>query len=473
MARFAAPVLALFLLGACSGLRGKADDLMGQGNYWEAVQMYSAALEQDARDEAALVGLRKARNAYIDKKLIEIRMARLGGSQQLALDFLLELSANEKSWDTYPLAHVGITQEEENSEAFKFVESQVRESIKGERPLRGLYLMTHYRPIFAGSLLGHYESLMKELHAAGQSQCRSLSRIESPKQPYFSEFVRKVCVTWGIPNKGKTSGQIAKRGELYRGVRIAANIEGLPTKYQGALQGAVQKAFEQTPWYDPHGQKSVILDLVGNYRYDHDKLQEQRVHGYSVRVPYTDYETVTKYREVPYATNKNKIEYRRESYTEQQPVTRYRSEERYKPYFGVNHRQEIEFRLQGELKLAGLEKPVRLDGRTEKQGFEHHWNMPNIGLRPESPDLEHPETWVKQQVEIMGSDLKASAGEIWDSLFCEPMAAEPTLLATGDQVHRCLRSRLENPPQYASVWYEKFFGVNVAQANELLNLTDL
>jgi hypothetical protein len=477
-------------LAACSGLRGKADALYEKGAYFEAIQTYEAALQQNGRDEDALAGLKKARGMYLDKKLIEVRKARLGTNRQLAIDTLLELVKNEAQWDFFPGGAIAVTQEEESIEAMRFVEAQMNDSVTKDRPLWGLYLLNHYQPIFSGSLSTRREMLLRQLSKVGVKQCENLARNESPSQPYFSELVRKVCTAWGVADKGKTAGRLGKRAVLYRAIRVEPQIAGFSRAYRAALSSSLENAFQQTPWFDPEGGQILNLNLTGEFRLIHETRPEVRIHGYSVQVPYTDYQEVSKTRQVAYqeyvdgchydaVTNANvcnprqETRYRNETYTEREPVTRYRSEPRSQRYDGIQHHQSLDLLAQGELRLGKLSKPLRLQGAAQKDGFEHHFNLPNMGLTPADPDLLDPEAWIRHHSEILGSDLRAQAEELWIGQYCQPMNAEPTLVATGDNVHRCLRLTYKSPPAFADAWYGRFFGLNVAQADELLKLSDL
>lgn len=465
--------LVLFTAG-CSGLRGQARDLYEQGAYREAIQTYEAILQQDPNDAEALAGLKKARTTFIDKKLIEVRKARMGANRQLALDTLLEICQLENAWSYYPGGPMANTQEEESAEAMRFVETQVGDSITKERPLFGLYLLTHYKPIFSGSFTGRREYLLRGLHKAGKKQCDGLARQETPTQPYYSEFVRKVCVAWGLPGQGKATGAAAKRATLYKALSVQSAITGFPEPYQRAMRSALDRAFRETPWFDPKGARTLSLNLHGRFHLEHQREREHRVHGYTVQVPYTAYEEVTKTRQVPYTDSFSKqTRYRTETYSEQQPVTRTQSIPRTQNYDGIAHHQELEWRAQGDLKLASLSRTLLLDATSEKEGFEHHWNLPNIGLYPEKADLEDPDAWVRHHAERLASDLRAQSDDVWENLYCQPQATDPTLVATGDLVHRCLRLRVQSPPDFASAWYDKFVGLSVEQAHELLKLSEL
>ncbi len=486
-----------FLLGAlalalssCSGLRGKAADLHAQGAFLEAVQTYEAALQQNPHDEESLSGLKKSRTAFLDKRLIEVRKARLATNRLLAIDILLEVVQLERQWDFFPGGPLANTQEEESVEALRFVEVQAMQSRTKERPLWGLYLLQHYQPIFSGSLASRRDFLLKEVATSGKKQCMGLARSESSKFPYFSEFVRKVCTAWGIPNQGSNHGAIGKKATLYRAIQVAPQISGLKPAHRSALNAALESAFQESPWYDAKGSLTLKLPLKGSFHLSHTRNPENRVHGYSVQVPFTDYQTVTKTRQVPYTAQfetcernpenyrkicepRSETRYRSENYTVQEPITRYQNTPRSLPYDGIAHEQTLQLHIEGELRLGDTVHPLRLDAQSFKSGFEHKWNMPNIGLAPERAHLEDPQVWMRYQADLLGTDLRAAAEDIWVDLYCKPMNSEPSLVATGDLVHRCLRQLHRTPPEFAESWYSRFMGLTVAQADEVLKLSDL
>jgi peptide deformylase len=445
----------LSLLG-CSGLRGKADTLFEKGAYREAIEVYNAALAENPRDERVVASLKKARTQFLDHRLIETRKARLAGNSNLALEILMELVTLQNEWSFYPKGALANTQEEETQEALLYLEQKVAQAKSKDRPLFALYLLQHYQPILEGPLSSRREYLLRQLRTDGKKQCSALSRTLSNHQPYYSEFVQKVCSAWGIWNTAKKP-VLSKQTELYRKLNVAFLIRGMPASLKASLKSTLEKSFEESPWFDSAGSRVLAVTLKGDFLQTQTRTPENRVHGFHVEIPYTTYETTV-------LSNGE---------TKQRPITRFRSDPRFQTYNGWNLTQELALHVQTQLSLAGNQRPLNFERRTSQQGFEHHWNLPQIGLHPESVSLENPQSWVEQQAIFLGADFLRTSEEIWDQLYCEQTAPETTLMSTGDQVHRCLRYRHSNPPDFANIWYEKFFGLTVAQANELLKLADL
>jgi hypothetical protein len=144
---------AVLLLGGCTSLKGKAKDFLDAGAYEQALDYYQRAVDKDPADAEARSGLNLARTKYIDKKLIETRMARLGGNSQNAMDLLLDVVQKEKTWQFAPAGQVSGTQEEETAEGLRFLEAKSQQAISSDRPLLGLYFYKHYQPVFESSII--------------------------------------------------------------------------------------------------------------------------------------------------------------------------------------------------------------------------------------------------------------------------------------------------------------------------------
>jgi hypothetical protein len=451
------------LLSACSGLRGRAQSLYEKGAFREAVETFELAVKENPQDEEAHAGLGKARTSFIDKRLIDARMANLSGNALVALDTLLEVATAERQWNYVPGGKLGGTQEEESTEALRFLEKETASAIKRERPLWALYLLSHYAPVFTGSHSAAFNALQNQVNKKGARQCGELSKLEAKDKPFFSLFVRKVCTAWGNPNTGGKAAAERNR-ELFRQVHVTSRVHGLSKEFTAIFKTKLERALEQTPWFSPQGRSTLELVLEGNFSESLNKIPERRVHGYSVKEPYTDYENVEK---TVITRNGQK------KYTERQPITRFRDVPRTQPYNGWLVQQWLEVHIESPLQLSSQSRTLRLEDRFSAEGFEHQWNLPDIGLRPQTAEVKDSREWVSDQAAKLSDSLVQTAKELWEQEFCAPVASEPTLIATGERVHRCLRGTLENPPLFASQWYERFFGLTAAQANELLSLNEL
>src|SRR5262249_53312675 len=140
---------------------------------------------------------------------------------------------------------------------------------------------------------------------------------------------------------------------------------------------------------------------------------------------YTAYENVTRNRQVPYTEydyqcdsqnncrNVPVTRYRTDYYEETVPVTRYRDVPHSQAYDGYNRYQLLALSVNGETNYAVTKKPISFADRSEKSGFEHDWNMPDIGLHPQSAGLPDPLDWLKEEVGNLGRTWGAQATDTW------------------------------------------------------------
>ncbi|MBY0369719.1 hypothetical protein K2X33_03470 [bacterium] len=265
--------------------------------------------------------------------------------------------------------------------------------------------------------------LGKEVVESGRAQCRSWRKIAKAEEPYLQEFVEKICRVWAIPPQ-----KTAAPSELFRGISVDNQVRGLPRAFQASLRRSLQKAFEQSPWYSPNGRRALPIVLTGDFVLDHARLPEERVHGYGMR--------------------------------DGRPLTQ--------TYSGWSHLQVLEFYVKGS--FTPTQEAVALEhGAQERSGgFEHHWDVPQIGLTPQSAGLQDPEKWMTAQAEALAAQFLKSAKAAWATAYCEPLAnEEPTLVAGGNRVQRCLRLA-EEPPETVDAWYRRFLGTDAEKVQARL-----
>src|SRR5690606_38512540 len=111
-----------------------------------------------------------------------------------------------------------------------------------------------------------------------------------------------------------------------------------------------------------------------------------------------------------------------------------------------------------------------LNREDETEGFEHHHDLPVMGLAPSRPEITDFSKWVEKQAEDFSEQLVKETSDHWKALYCQPVES-PDLAASGDRVHQCLRYSLTDPPTFATQWYQRNLGVSVEEAASLLDLT--
>src|SRR5262245_54526784 len=180
----AGTLAAILVLTACSTLHRQARDRMKAGSYEEAVALYDRILLEDPKDSEAAAERAKAREKYIDQKLLVVRRSRVGGNLQNSVDLLLEIVTKENEWHSFPGGAVAYTQDEESAEALKYVGHLVHAALSRDLPLRGYVLTTRYAPIFSGPRTGAVEQLHAETKKVATKKCDRLASAASLENPY-------------------------------------------------------------------------------------------------------------------------------------------------------------------------------------------------------------------------------------------------------------------------------------------------
>ncbi len=101
----------IFLFLGCSTLHKTAEEMMDKESYDDAIRTYETILKRSPNDTDAIAGLRSAKEKYLDKRLIEIRLARIGNNHEQSWDMLLDLVKRERVWNFYPTGKVTFSQE--------------------------------------------------------------------------------------------------------------------------------------------------------------------------------------------------------------------------------------------------------------------------------------------------------------------------------------------------------------------------
>lgn len=127
---------------------------------------------------------------------------------------------------------------------------------------------------------------------------------------------------------------------------------------------------------------------------------------------------------------------------------------------------------EGNVKLDKLAVPFTFTEKSERSGFEHSYNLPEIGLYPESAGLVDPLSFIKSHANDLASQIAERVGNAWYERFCKGAQREGSISFSGEQVHRCLRGKPSETPVFVSKWYENHLGVSFQDAQSILNLKD-
>jgi hypothetical protein len=456
----AASALTLALLSACNTAHKRAEKLMEEGLFDDAVHSYEKMLAEDPNDTDAALGLAKARQSLLDRRLIEVRRLRQSGSPGPALDVLLDVLEKEQQWNTLPPGAAAFTQEEERQLALPYARAEVGQALGQGFPLKAEHFLIRYRRVFAGDLQKGWDALKAEARAKGKSSCHAFQKEKLEGQPYFARFLVQYCGYWGEKSREIPADREKALGELYG--RAEVTVSGSSDRAQGAyatlLSEALRGAFSRTGWFEAAGKRRAEIPIHFTFHEVQSRQPVPQTHMYTVQVPYTEWREEARTRPVP---NTN----RTESYTERVPVTRYRSVPRRYDFTATDHRQHLDADITGQVALGDRTVRVAVAQQSDTGGIEHGESQPAIGLRPATPTLANPDGFFREQINRAGAELEAQAAQAWVETYCH---APEGGAAEANWVFRCLRQNTPTPPEAAQTWHLRKLGLGVNETRAVL-----
>lgn len=454
-----------FIILACNSLHKNAEILMQGEEYGEAAKVYSQILNQDPNDAKAIVGLKKARTNWIDRKLIDVRMLRLSEQAGPAAELLKQIIEREREWQFYPEGAVQYTQEEETQLAVRFVTAQVEAWRTKGYLLQARAFLQIYHPVFATpALVKRYEAIGGQLAASANEQCLGFKQDLAPSQPYFATFAKRYCDSWGVSVDPGFDIAKVRGAVLFNGIQISGTAETIPKALQTRGQQRLLSAFQRTAWYDSEGAAPLAVQINAAFASDHTKTIEHTVHSYTVQVPYTV--MIPQMRTIPHTTYTKSCNaygcittplttYTYETYMV--PITRYREDPRQFPYDRWRHHQLLIFHAEVSASVEGTDAQSVHTQKTDDTDTEHPHSVPEIGLYPDPLTLPDPLQWLERQIDATADEWRQSLGQAWVRRHCATPESTATGSALADYVFRCLREPQRTLPTFINVWFQQRF----------------
>ena len=481
--RFSVLVLPFFLFAvlSCSTLHKNAETLMEGEEFEEAAKVYAQILDRTPTDAKALVGLKKARANWIDKKLIDVRMLRLSEQAVPAIELLIKIIQLEREWQFYPEGAVQFTQQEETNFAVQLVSAQIDAwQARGHLLKARVYLEAH-SPIFASpALIERFERLSGQLRQAAKEQCDSYKSHTKPSRPHLATFAKRYCGSWGISFDAGFDVVKARAASLFREVKIIAKgFNGISDALQAQGHESLVKELQATAWYDSEASLSLRVEVNAEFAQDHRKTIEDAVHSYAVQVPYT--KMIPQFRLVPHITYQRfcttyhctsipTTTYTYEAYTI--PVTKYRDDPRQLKYDRWRHTQTLSFHAEMFSLVGGLEIRAVHTKAENDTDTEHLHYLPDVGLYPDPLSLIDPLRWLQRQLDEAAHKWGGALSKGWIQTYCS--ASEGTIdeETLAEYVLRCLREGQDPQPSFADTWYKEKFGASYQDVEQWLNHAD-
>jgi hypothetical protein len=469
-------------LNACGSAKKRAMELLEKENYEEAAAQLETLIQKEPDDIELPALLQQARNGAIDKRLIAVRMERLAGNSDGALEKLKTTFDQQRAWKMAMNPKLAFTAEEETQLAWPAFEKSVDTAVQAGHPLKSEWRLRRYQFIFTGDpkRANRLTALAKNSREAGTRTCQELTKGAAAELPWQSEFVARICSFFAADaNAPRLTAEARKlkAKRQYRGVEITEGLAGLNPGEQAPIRGAITQAFENSPYFSAEAQGPVAFPLNGSLTNTIQRKPVQLSHGYTVKEEYIDYETVTKKRKVPF-----KNTYLEETYTEQEKVKKQREVPKIYQFEGIHTDQSLQLTVTSSPQLDSRSLAFNFQKAATVSGDEHSVRNSAIGLSPVRLNLIDPQGFIQSHQNSLRDHLQSSLFAHWKQSYCSPsapLAGEDSadlgklnpIMISGERVQVCLHGlqKGEPAPGFAEDWYRNQLDITIQEGREVLD----
>ena len=466
-------------------MRGRADDMMAQGQYARAAETYDRILAEHPGDAEALRLRDHARNRVLEQVLVEAASARAANRTAAWLEAvdraLTTYNANkftlEPSLRSRYVAEVRAADLHVKSGVVTTLTAADR-PLRAEEALRDMPLMRH------PEMSQTRAELSAEITRAGRRTCDRLSTEAAPDVPYWAWAIDRYCHHFGgaltsLPTPPHARG----------GIEVVGSVQGTDAAETTALRGRVASWFSKSRWYASGSPARAAAAIEGHNAATFDTRRVSFDRPWSERVPYTAIEHGTEAYQEPYRHH--------EHYTESQPytasvsesypcgrstctrtrtvtryrqvsrtrvvtrwrtayrpttriVTRYRDEPRVFHYEADEVRAAYSSNLVVRIDLGGGVEPlvVAVQRESTGSGIAHDVSFDPAGVAPSRPNLASRADFFSQQTGALERQMFASFAQHHARVFC-------TQVRGVDEAARCLYGNAKPPPAVADAFASK------------------
>ena len=486
-------VSSLLAASGCSSAKKKAVELLEKENYEDAAAQLEKLTLQDPSDTELPSLLQQARSGAIDKRLIAVRMDRMSGNSEGALEKLRNTIHQQQTWKLSLNSKMAFTAGEESELAWPFYENSLVSALNSGHPLRADWRIKKYQFIFSAkpTWTHRLQDLNQQTQKLGRIYCEKEAATSSELLPWQGEFVGRICSHFGadehVFKRTSLSRELAT-SSLFRSLNIQATLQGTSERELQTIRQAFVSAFENSPYFDGSAQKYLRFELNGNLQNTIARESVQLSHPYTEEETYEDFVSVAKKRSVPFSALENNshpvTQYREETYLTQEKVKRTRSVARIYHFPATRIDQKLELTLESSADIGTRVLRFPFTRAATQSGNEHSLNLPKIGLKPMRVALFDTWVFLNELRPTVSQQLTEAFYSHWKTSFCTPSAPLASenqagfekvnaTQASGERVQLCLRGILphEQAPSFAEDWYRNQIDLSVSDARELLGLS--
>lgn len=462
-------VLVPFLLLGCASLTQQGYNALEAGQYEKALTLFQQATSESPQNGDALEGLRKAQQEWINRKLIDVRLLRLGDNLRDSETLLLDIIKKENEWQVFPSGVAFSTQKEEILHFSKRVEDRIEKLIHEKNPIAAQVEFNKNHFIMGEARSKNLSLLKNKIYSQGLRFCSETHKGLQSSEYYTMDWLKRTCSIWEVSLKDKP---LKNSVVLFKGATPKFSLTHLDKGLQDLLSHDIQTAFLQSKWYDKKGTANLDLSIQGDFEKNYKETPVSRMAVYTVQVPYKDtYKRVKTQKK----SNADSIltmltllsgnssmsdEVVRDNMdgTESVTVTKYRAEDR-KHYYQATE-------VSAEKTLKG-----KIQATLDKQGFEFDFqrkysllkdrsneNFPDAGLTPTNPVVLSDADWIGSISKEIVSEVSDQLQKSWLERFCE--ATTKQALSERELHHRCAFQVTSSIPESLNQYYLKTWQIS-------------
>lgn len=442
------------LLASCQSLLNEGQDLYNKGLYSEALQKLEQAEREDPHDTEVKLWLAKARQAYIDRKLIEVRFLRQGENHDSALEKLEDILRKQAVWSIRYNSAISSTQETEIKEANKYLYDKIKSSFNKGKPTVIRWIEQEYeKTLSGGEAKKLLDFLQPKMLVQGQKKCKELKTTVGPQDFFYAESVTDFCELWGENDKIILDQTDPTRCYDLSFTDKIANLSSGEIQISG-LKQKLKEAFSRSLFYSNYGTTKINTTLEGSIDYSRKSYLVSRIAYY--QEPYTAYETKTEPIYDNLGTGGPKYK------TTHVPVTKYKRVAY--PYQVLKYDETLKIGITTKTNLLNQSFSLSEDMDESNSTESSSLSFPKASLYPKNPKFLDLSSLVEDFGNEMETRFSQSLQNYWETLYCS--SKERNLVSKNEKIHRCERIK-KNSIQVIN-WYHHHIGLTPAQYEQVL-----
>lgn len=455
-----------FLIFNCSSLTENGYTALNDSKYEEALNLFQRAILENKNDEKAIQGLKTTQKAWIEKKLIEVRLLRLAQNFGESEILLKNLISNQNEWQVFPSGAAFSTQKEEIQFLTDRITNNIHQYLKKNNPLAAQIEYIKNKKLMNDTLKVNTLNLEKQIDKVGKEFCNQTEKTINSNDFFTFEWLKKTCEVWNYNLKEK---KLVTSVKLFKSLSINTLIEGLNEDETSSLQKAITDSFLKSKWYDPQGILNLSITLKGQFKSQQNELEINRTAHYTIEEPYE----VSKIRIKETSkkennsvlgsllflmSNKNERSIDNHDGTETVYETKYKTVDKYFPYVAVEVSATKEIQAKLDALLHDQIFSTQINGTYNLKSDRHNQNFPQAGLTPQNPKIISNKDWITTVYPNWTNKLTDELKKHWLNRFCLTIENNSTL-SIREQILRCTHQVDTNIPSLVKDYFKQNYEV--------------